>query len=277
MNKGRYGHAAVVCYGCVYEIGGTDGSSTFDCIERMDVNGLQRQSSLLRRKLYWTTLDCRLSTGREGFCAAAVHNRYIVIMGGLRVGQRHLQMRGRRSVEILDTRNHTVTVGPRINVPRVYCACAVIRHRIFVVGGYSDHPLLSLDTGGGLGPLRSLRKGGKKYRTKQCYDVHSVEYLDFPNPCGIEEETAASTVISSLSPWTIHSDLSLSIERMIAVGSCLVPPFQGPRYCCSLVTLADRIAMIGGSDNPSCATLSVVDKHTWCFRRLLNEPQSNRL
>ena len=118
MNKGRYGHAAVVCNGGVYVIGGTDGSSTFDCIERMDVNGLQRQSSLLRRKLYWTTLDCRLSTGREGFCAAAVHNRYIVIMGGLRVGQRHLQMRGRRSVEILDTRNHTVTVGPRINVPR---------------------------------------------------------------------------------------------------------------------------------------------------------------
>ena len=35
-----------------------------------------------------------------------------------------------------------------------------------------------------------------------------------------------------------------------------------------------EIAGIGGSDNAPCATLSLVDKNTWCFRRLIEQVPS---
>ena len=109
-------------------MGGYNGN-TF--IGRIDANDLL-QSSLATsnaHESHWTTLNCRLSTERTGCCAVAVHNRYIVVMGEHNCGT------VLKSVDIIDTSNQTLIVGPNMNVPRVLCASAVVGHRIFVVGG----------------------------------------------------------------------------------------------------------------------------------------------
>ena len=263
MNKRRWGHAAVVCNGGVYVIGGYDLVSIFDCIERIDSNDLLQAAltTSSTHEINWTTLNCRLSTKRTGCCAVAVHNRYIVVMGGCNI--RYLS-----SVEIIDTSNHTVVEGPSMNVPRLWYGSAVVGHRIFIVGGYNND--------GRLG---------------------SVEYLNFAAPSENEEtkvETAA-TVTSSSSSWTTHSDLVLSEPQLcctvVAVGSCLVVagddgtmeildthhnrvwnlPALINHHSCSMVTVANQIAIIGGYENPTCATLPLMDKNTWCFQRLCEQ------
>ena len=268
MNKSRRGHAAVACNGAVYVIGGDDGAP-LDCMERIDVNDLLRSSlTTTTHERKWATLNCRLSTPRWGCGAVAVHNRYIVAMGGY--SDRYLS-----SVDIIDTNNHTVIEGPSMTVKRQWCASAVIGHRIFVVGGHND-------------------EHGRLY---------TVEYLDYATPC-VKDETkkeTGSTFISFSTTWITHSELRLSNARscyaMVAVGSCLVvaggrgnstvevldthhnrvwnlPPFGNHRDGCSMVTVANHVAVIGGWDNPTCATLPLMDRNSWCFRRLC-EQQSN--
>ena len=269
MNMKRDEHAAVVCNGGIYVMGGRNSENqVLNCMEWIDVHDLL-QSFLTNSSTHagnWTTLNCRLSTERKQCCAVAVENRYIVVMGG----------RNRRtlpSVEVIDTRNHTVTAAPSMNVPRSFCASAVIGHRIFVVGGCITDD-----------------------------ELDSVEYLEFASACD-NQETKAETVakvISSLT-WTTHSDLRLSDSgrwcAVVAVGSCLVvaggrnyrtveildtnrnrvwnlPPFRYDRKGCSMVTVANQVAVIGGLHNPSCGTLPIMDKNSWCFRRLC-EPQPN--
>ena len=83
---------------------------------------------------------------------------------------------------------------------------------------------------------------------------------------------------------------------MVAVGSCLVvagghcpsvevldtqsnrvwnlPPLDNHRTGCSMVTVANEVAMISGWGSPTCATLPLLDKHTWCFRRLCEQQSS---
>ena len=269
MNKSRRGHAAVGCNGGVYVMGGSNGYSWLDCMERIDANYLLRSSSTSSstRASHWTTLNCRLSTPRWGCGAVAVHNRYIVVMGGY--SDRYLS-----SVDIIDTNNHTVIEGPSMTVPRQFCGSAVIGHRIFVVGGWNEH--------------------GRLY---------TVEYFDYATPCDKDEKNkeTGSTFISFSTTWITHSELRLSNARscyaMVAVGSCLVvaggrgnstvevldthhnrvwnlPPFGNHRDGCSMVTVANHVAVIGGWDNPTCATLPLMDRNSWCFRRLC-EHQSN--
>ena len=267
--KKRDEHSAVVCNGGIYVMGGRN---LLNCIERIDVHDLL-QSSLTTSTKHassWKTLNCRLSTERRRCCAVAVENRYIVVMGG-RKSKRGQDL---SSVDIMDTRNHTVNAGPCMKVPRCDCAGTVIGHRIFVVGGGNiDDGLLD-----------------------------SVEYLEFASACD-NQETKAETVakvISSWSTWTTHSYLRLSDPGRVCavgVGSCLVvaggrydgtveildtnrncvwnlPPFRNDREGCSMVTVANQVAVIGGWGNSSCATLPLMDKNSWCFRRLC-EPQPN--
>ena len=266
MSKKRDDHAAVVCNGSVYVMGGYR-RGPLDCMERIDGNDLLRSSltTTTTQDSHWTTLTCRLSTGRSGCCAVAVHNRYIVVMGGY-YNDQYLS-----SVDIIDTNNHIVTAGPSMAVPRQLCASAVIGHRIFVVGGRNEHGNLDL-----------------------------VEYLDGTTPFDSDEteKETGSTFIFFSPTWTTHSDLVLSNARrscaVVAVGSCLVvaggradstvqvldthrnhvwnlPPFANYRSGCSMVTVANHVAVIGGSQNPTCATLPLLDKHTWCFRRLCEQ------
>ena len=268
MNKRRNRHAAVVCNGGVYVIGGYNGRLYLDCIERIDANNLLRSSltTTTTQDTHWTTLTCRLSKRRWGCCAVAVHNRYIVVMGGY--SDRYLS-----SVDIIDTNSHTVIAGPRMIVPRQWFASAVIGHRIFVVGGHN-------------------------------YNGHldSLEYLDYATPLDSDEtkKETGSTFISFSSTWITHPDLVLSNPRdscaVVAVGSCLVvaggdtptvevldtlrnrvwnlPPFGNDHNGCNMVAVANQVAMLGGWYNPSCATLPLLDRNSWCFRRLC-EQQSN--
>ena len=269
MDKTRAGHAAVVCNGGVYVMGGFN-RVTLDCIERIDANDLLRSSltTTTTHESSWTTLTCRLSTRRNGCCAVAVHNRYILVMGGDGGG------RTLSSVDIIDTNNHTVTAGPSMTVPRRFCTSAVIGHRIFVVGGHGEHG-----------------------------NVDSVEYLDYATPCDNHEtkEQTGSSFISFSPTWTTQSELRLSNGRspcaVVAVGSCLVvaggrgnstvevldthrnrvwnlPGLQEDRWGCSMVTVANQVAVIGGWRTTSCATLPLMDRNSWCFRRLC-EHQSN--
>ena len=114
------------------------------------------------------------------------------------------------------------------------------------------------------------------------------------------KDDTLSPVISFSSSWIPHSDLVLSNARsscaVVAVGSCLIvaggsrqtvevldthpnrmwnlPPFVNHRNGCNMVTVANQVAVVGGWFNPSCATLPLMDRNTWCFRRLC-EQQSN--
>ena len=245
---------------------GGDNGAPLDCIERIDVKDLLPSSltSSSTRTSHWTTLTCRLSSGRHGCCAVAVHNRYIVVLGGAS-SNRYLS-----SVDFLDTRNHIITAGPSMTAPRQYCASAVIGHRILVVGGWNERG-----------------------------NLDAVEYLDLARPCGTErtKEDSANTFISFSPTWTTHSEL-LSIARsscaMVAVGSCLVvaggwrnstvqvldthhnrvwslPSFVNHRNGCSMVTVANQVAVIGGELNPTCQTLPLLDKNSWCFGRLCEQ------
>ena len=264
MNKKRCQHAAVVCNGGIYVIGGTDtaGSmSSLDCLERIDSKDLL-QSSFTPSSTYkspWTTLNCRLSTTRMGCAAVTVHNRLIVVMGGWCI------WKDLSSVDIIDTSNHTVMEGPSMTVPRSWCGSAVIGHRIFVVGGCAER---------------------------------SVEYLDVAIDNEETRENTATTVLSLSSTWTTHSKLVLSECRCfytaVPVGSCLVvaggrdnPTVQvmdTNRNCVwnlassgmnqngfSMVRVANHIATIGGRGDFTCATLPLMDKYTCCFGRLCEQ------
>ena len=263
MNKSRQAHAAVLCNGSVYVMGGYS-RGTLDCIEQIDVNDLLQSSSTTRRTFEtgWTTLTCRLSTRRSGCCAVALLYRYIIVMGGW-------NMRYLSSVDIIDTSNHAVIKGPSMTVPRQFFASAIIGHRIFVVGG----------------------KNGDD-------ELDSVEYLDFTEK---RKDDTLSTVVSFSSTWITHSELVLSNIRsycaVVAVGSCLVvaggwsnstvevldtnrnrvwnlPPFTNYRNFCSLMIVSNQIAVISGSGSPTCATLPLMDKYTWCFCRLFKHQPS---
>ena len=269
MNQKRKGHAAVVCNGSVYVMGGYSEGSCLNCIERIDVQDLLQSplTTTTTQDSHWTTLTCRLSTKRKGCCAVAVHNRNIVVMGGYGGGGTL------SSVDIIDTSNHTVAAGPSMAVPRQFCSSAVIGHRIFVVGGHKENG-----------------------------NLDSVEYLDYVTPCDNDatKKEIGSTFISFSSTWITQSELRLSNARscyaMVAVGSCLVvaggyessvevldthhnrmwnlPPFTNYRNGCSLVTVANQVAVIGGWDNPTCATLPLLDRNSWCFRRLCKQPRN---
>ena len=145
MNKSRRGHSAVVCNGSIYVMGGRN-TVTLDCIERIDANDILQASltASTTHTINWTRLSCRLSSGRHGCCAVAVHNRYIVVVGGFDLS----------SVDIIDTSNHTVIAGPSMTIPRQFCTSAVIGHRIFVVGGRNEDG-----------------------------NLDSLEYFDFERPC----------------------------------------------------------------------------------------------
>ena len=197
LNRNRAYHAAVICNGGVYVIGGHNGRSCLESIERIDVQNLCSESMKGSTSNQWTTLTCRLSTARDECSAVAVHNRYIVVIGGNNNGK-YLS-----SVDVIDTAvrsSHTVTVGPSMSVPRSCCASAVIGNRIFVVGGYNGHN----------------RQEGLK----------SVEYLEMYDPSGIETMNTANAVFSSSYRWTRHDKLNLSSRRrdhgVVAVGSCLI-------------------------------------------------------
>ena len=257
LTKGRRDHAAVVCNGGVYVMGGS-GGDPLDSIERTDVEDLLAVSSVTSRNgKLWTTLNCRLSTARCGCCAVAVYNRYIVVIGGFNPESSYLS-----SVEIIDTAiqsNHTIISGPSMALPRSYCASVVIDHRIFLVGGYN-------------------RSSG---------ELAWVETLQFEERSNDETNETACTVFPASATWTTYTGLTRSTATChsvaVALGSCIIlgeidickpelfdternivwnlPPLTTDRNSSSMVAFNNGIAVIGGYRSALCETLPlIVDK-----------------
>ena len=255
LNQKRSGHAAVVCNGFVYVFGGHSGSSRLDSIERIDVDDLLETTCTTNNKKQWTTLNCCLSTARNGCAAAVVHDRFIVVAGGYN-GSDDLS-----SIDIIDTASQNqpiVIAGPSMKVARHSCAMAVVDRRIFVVGGENGSPL------------------------------NSVEYLEFDAASKENNEPAGFTFPSS-TEWMIHKNLVLSVQRfrhaIVTVGSCLIvagglsqknlksvevldternvvfnlPDMTTARNGPSMVSMPDGIVVIGGHKLDSNEMLPLID------------------
>ena len=298
MTQKRFAHAAVVCQGHVYAIGGGNGDEdedypTLDTLERIAVNDIFRSHSSNGPSAQagststgWTLLPCRLSSKKCGFAAAVVQDRWIVVAGGYDL-RTYLS-----TVDIVDTQGSTVPVlaGPPLNEGRVYFGMAVIGSCAYAVGGQGDDET-----------------------------VTSVEYLEFDNDWR-QERPATTTGSPPCQSWTLHPTLVLedpprSNHGVVRVGSCLVvlgghdeendavrsvqvldtrnpeirvwelPALTLNDDASSVVALSTGLVAIGGSSGSGdddendeeppplqgggFATLPLVDQHSACFARLL--------
>ena len=290
MNQKRCWGSPVVCNGALYVIGGLYGGNCLDTIERIHVQDLLSAKSNSASR--WKTLECRLSTKRAQCGAAAVRNRFIVVAGG------HTNAYNFASVEIIDTASGrdsswpesrhswktaahqaqcSITLGPSLKAVRRSTQIAVIGRRIYVVGGFNASK-------------------SRRY----------VEYLEFEDWVDDSSATAAS-VFPLSNPWKTLKDLGMDTYRghRVAgqVGCCLV--FAGgkmqkkngsveiltsvqvldlerqkiwklPKMTRvlrdSLAVTSKGVILIGGStrtNRDSCEILSLVDKNTRLFARLL--------
>ena len=289
LNNRRASLVAVVCHDKVYAIGGfgsdnNDDYTFLDTIESIQVSSLLEtmETSMMTRQNnnQWTRLQCRLSSPRRNCAAVLVHNRYIVILGGVNGMRQDLS-----SVDIMDTappHNNNdngepmIVAGPNMNSTRFSFGAAVMDNRIFVVGGWVDHG-------------RST----------------SVESLLFQQQPQDKDHTNSNSNASCMFPnssWRVEPHLTLSFVRsshaVAKVGSCLVvaggwnetqtnsvevldvqrgvvwslPNLNIWRpYGCSMVTLSDCLLVLGGNrsmDSVESLALTVYQKHERCFKFL---------
>ena len=231
----------------------------------------------------WTRLQCRLSSPRSQCAAVVVHNRYIVILGGVNGMRQDLS-----SVDIMDTApphnnnnnsngEPTIVAGPSMNSTRSSLGAAVVDNRIFVVAGDGNE-------------MRST----------------SVESLLFQQQPQDKDHTNSNSNVRCTFPylsWRKEPHLSLSTPRtshaVSKIGSCLVvaggycenhgswanlvevldiqrgmvwslPNLTIPRpYRCSMVTLSDCLLVLGGnSAEVESLALTVYQKHERCYKFL---------
>ena len=81
----RSSHAAVVCGDFLYGVGGWNGTHDVDTMEQLPVSCLfcnNDNQNNTPNNHFCKALPCRLSTPRNGCAAVAVHNRYVVVVGG---------------------------------------------------------------------------------------------------------------------------------------------------------------------------------------------------
>ena len=195
LNERRGYHSAVVCNGGVYAIGGNNGGDKLFTIERIDLEDLLQVPSTSNAKK-WTTLKCRLSTGRgDSPGVVAVHNRFIVVAGG-----RNRRYEVMSSVDIIDTTvkdQHTVISGPPLSVPRCCCGMAAIGSYLYVLGGRGrEQKLNSVE----LLRLKSGSDPSNKLNAQSLFPLNS------------KWQTDANFVVS-------HSDDPLVV---VSIDSCLI-------------------------------------------------------
>ena len=274
MNEERCSPGAVVCNGSVYAIGGYNHSqhyySRLDSIERIHIEDLIPRPSIDQPQKPWTTLPCRLSTARSACAVTAVHDRFLVVVGGEHKGMPV------SLVEIIDTTTATgpvscVVSGPSLPHPRRSCGIAAIGNRIHVVGGCNGF------------------LGGSAF-----VFCSTVDYMDINRP--IHGQNATSCFPSS---WKTHLDLTLPNPgcafATTKVGSCLVvargrdraivvmdtknntvwrlPFLTRMRQGCSIVTVSRGIVVVGGSGAAGedfLEFLPLMDRHSTIFRRLVS-------
>ena len=257
LNEKRHGHAAVVCNGWVFAIGGNN-SRYLDTIEYIRVADLLEMSVDSQRN-NWMTLDGRLSSKRSGLRAAVVRNRYIVIAGGKSPGD------SLSTVELIDTEAEgepALTSGPSLNNGRWKHGIAVSGNRVYVVGGYSAANTTS----------------------SMEFLEFSMEYFEFST-----NEIEGDVTFSS--SWTVdqtpafveprrnHAILGLGSSLLVAGGSdnsgslksvrvldkkasvaWNLPDTATTRYECTMVGTSNGIVVIGGSKLDSCVTLPLITK-----------------
>ena len=292
LNDRRHDLVAVVCHDKVYAIGGVgrdnyNNYTTLDTIESIQVSSLLETmdtSTMTRQNnSQWTRLQCRLSSPRRSCAAVVVHNRYIVILGGVNGMRQDLS-----SVDILDTApphnnnsngEPTIVAGPSMNSTRSSLGAAVVDNRIFVVAGDVNYMPSTL-----------------------------VESLLFQQQPQDKDHTNSNSNVRCTFPylsWRKEPHLSLSTPRtshaVSMIGSCLVvaggfcenhgswanlvevldiqwgmvwslPNLTIPQPSgCSLVTFSDRLLVLGGNDAEDCVeslALTVSRKHERCFKFL---------
>ena len=279
MNDGRWFPAVVICNDFVYALGG----SRLDTIERTSVATLKRlagivsngninnnsSSGIIIRNSRtmsrscshshggtdkWERVNTRLSCERMGCSAVAVHNRFLVVMGGKSGRYRYMA-----TVDIIDTQKRMtltktaafpIDVGPSMCGRRSLFGAAVVDNRIWVVGG----------------------KASSRHRSSR---VESIAFNSDPFV------SSSSSLFSVSSSWTMQRDLSLSIARsyhaVCAVENCLVvlggvdtrritlstvevldlqrrvvwklPDLDVPRSGFSVVATSSALLAIGGCDD----------------------------
>ena len=184
LQEKRRNLASVVCNGAVYAIGGYNGHTALDTIERIHVSELLPSSSSLSSRNSsngWKMLNCRLTSKRVGCAAVAVSDRFIVVASGCISCYDNCLS----SVDILDAAFGNpclVASGPSLKEGRSDFAMAVVGSRIYALGGCgSIYPLC-------------------------CQE--SVEYLEFDD--WLDAPTATSSVTLSTKSWTVHKELILN-------------------------------------------------------------------
>ena len=278
LQEKRIDLASAVCNGAVYAIGGYNGHTVLDTIERIHVDDLLHSSlssSSKNSSKGWKMLKCRLTSKRFTCAAVAVSDRFIVVAGEWTSSFDNLLA----SVDILDTapgNPYSVVSGPSLKKGRSDFAMAVVGSRIFAVGGW-------------WGPFCDGCLG-------------SVEYLEFDD--WLDATTSTPTVALSTKSWTIHKELILNIPRAglsaVQVGSSLVvaggvvawgengrsvevldtvrntvwelPDLTSMKSFCGMISSSNALAVITRNDGMEfwCETLSLVDQKSWLFARLLN-------
>ena len=294
LNDRRACLVAVVCHDKVYAIGGFGddnnygGYTILDTIKSIQVSSLLEMTETLtttrQNNNQWTRLQCRLSSPGSQCAAVVVHNRYIVILGGVNGMRQDLS-----SVDIMDTApphnnnnnngEPTIVAGPSMNSTRSSFGAAVVDNRIFVVAGDVNE-------------MRST----------------SVESLLFQQQPQDKDHTNSNSNVRCTFPylsWRKEPHLSLSTPRtshaVSKIGSCLVvaggycenhgswanlvevldiqrgmvwslPNLTIPRpYGCSMVTLSDCLLVLGGDDSEDSVeslALTVYQKHERCYKFL---------
>ena len=296
LNDKRRSLVAVVCRDKVYAIGGyggdNDDDTTLDTIESIQVSSLmetmETSTTTRQNNSQWTMLQCRLSSPRENCATVVVHNRYIVILGGVNGMGHHLS-----SVDIMDTApphnnnnnsngEPTIVAGPSMNSTQSSFGAAVMDNRIFVVAGWVN--------GRWSTSVESLLfQQQPQNKDKDHTNSNSNASCMFPNSswrmephlslCGPRVSHAVSKVGSCLvvaggscnnhGSWTYTSVEVLDVQRGIVWS---LPNLTISReYGCSMVTLSDCLLVLGGDDSEDSVEslpLTVYQKHERCFKFL---------
>ena len=235
MNVKRSELTAVVCDGAVYAIGGfthyTAAFGSTATLERITIAALKRivASPPRNKNDKWEKVNARLSSDRSRCAAVAVHDRFIVVMGGCRCDGPCLS-----TVDIIDTMMISTTddyngfftpavvsaaVGPRMSVPRQYFGAVVLGNRVWVVGGRDDHC-------NRLGTVESLSFNDWNKTNDSKKEESTSMDESTRKKTKLSPESSSSMLFSSSSSWTVHTKIKLAIPRYnhatCLVAKCLV-------------------------------------------------------
>ena len=278
LNEKRDKFASVVCNGTLFVIGGCgDNDDDLDTVESIQVGDLLHAPGANSTTSRWKTLDCRLSTKRSGCAAAAVQDRFIVVVGGYD-DNANLSL---SSVDIIDTASKSrcaVVSGPSLNIGRWCFGMAVIGQRIYVVGGELSREKLP------------------------------VEYMEFED-CSNHADVTVTSVFPSTKSWKIQEELALDTDRcqhcVVKMGSCLVvagglnrddeglssvevmdteqrvmwklPSMTTERNHGSMVVISNGILAISSYEEDTCEYLALTEKKEQNKVRTMNKKEDKVL